>query len=151
MRRITAFIIKFIMMTLVLWIVLGLYFNVSFGSILVASIILTTVTFLVDIYLLPRIGNIMAAVGDFAIVYFGLWFIGRFILNEAFSLISITNAAFMSAFLILIGELVYHRYLRNVVFENVQDADKHYKQKEDKILQTEVSREFDSADQDKKR
>lgn len=138
-------------MTLVLWIVLGLYFNVSFGSILVASIILTTVTFLVDIYLLPRIGNIMAAVGDFAIVYFGLWFIGRFILNEAFSLISITNAAFMSAFLILIGELVYHRYLRNVVFENVQDADKHYKQKEDKILQTEVSREFDSADQDKKR
>lgn len=151
MRRITAFIIKFIMMTLVLWIVLDLYFNVSFGSILVASIILTTVTFLVDIYLLPRIGNIMAAVGDFAIVYFGLWFIGRFILNEAFSLISITNAAFMSAFLILIGELVYHRYLRNVVFENVQDADKHYKQKEDKILQTEVSREFDSADQDKKR
>lgn len=138
-------------MTLVLWIVLDLYFNVSFGSILVASIILTTVTFLVDIYLLPRIGNIMAAVGDFAIVYFGLWFIGRFILNEAFSLISITNAAFMSAFLILIGELVYHRYLRNVVFENVQDADKHYKQKEDKILQTEVSREFDSADQDKKR
>lgn len=151
MRRITAFIIKFIMMTLVLWIVLDLYFNVSFGSILVASIILTTVTFLVDIYLLPRIGNIMAAVGDFAIVYFGLWFIGRFILNEAFSLISITNAAFMSAFLILIGELVYHRYLRNVVFENVQDADKHYKQKEDKILQTEVSREFNSADQDKKR
>lgn len=150
MRRITAFIIKFIMMTLVLWIVLGLYFNVSFGSILVASIILTTVTFLVDIYLLPRIGNIMAAVGDFAIVYFGLWFIGRFILNEAFSLISITNAAFMSAFLILIGELVYHRYLRNIVFENVQDADKHYKQKEDKILQTEVSKEFDSADQDKK-
>ncbi len=149
MRRITAFIIKFIMMTLVLWIVLGLYFNVSFGSILVASIILTTVTFLVDIYLLPRIGNIMAAVGDFAIVYFGLWFIGRFILNEAFSLISITNAAFMSAFLILIGELVYHRYLRNIVFENVQDADKHYKQKEDKILQTEVSKEFDKTDKDK--
>ena len=149
MRRITAFIIKFIMMTLVLWIVLGLYFNVSFGSILVATIILTTVTFLVDIYLLPRIGNIMAAVGDFAIVYFGLWFIGRFILNEAFSLISITNAAFMSAFLILIGELVYHRYLRNIVFENVQDADKHYKQKEDKILQTEVSKEFDKTDKDK--
>ncbi|MEI3612862.1 DUF2512 family protein [Pseudogracilibacillus sp. SO30301A] len=149
MRRITAFIIKFIMMTFVLWIVLGLYFNVSFGSILVASIILTTVTFLVDIYLLPRIGNIMAAVGDFAIVYFGLWFIGRFILNEAFSLISITNAAFMSALLILIGELFYHRYLLNVVFENVQDDDKHYKQKEDKILQTEVANEFDKTDKDK--
>lgn len=139
MRRFTAFIIKFIMMTLALWIVLGLYFRVSLGSILIASIILTTVTFLVDIYLLPRVGNIIAAVGDFALVFFGLWFIGRYILTEVFS---VTTAAFMSAVLLFIGELFYHRYLRNQVFE-MGDKDKHYRQSPTKILETEASQEFD--------
>src|SRR5699024_1259177 len=142
MRKTGAFIIKFIMLTVALWLVLGLVYGVSFGNILTTSIILTIVSFLIDMYVLPRVGNVVAAVGDFAIAYFGIWLIGGYMLYEPFTVRSVTTAAFLSAVLILVGELFYHRYLRNYVFDNVDAGGEHYRLKDDQ-LQVEVSEEFD--------
>lgn len=125
----------------VLWVVLGLLFGVSFGNILIISIILTVASFLVDMFILPKVGNIVAAVGDFALAYFGIWFISSFLFTGNVTAQSIITGAFLSAFVILIGELFYHRYLRNSVFDHVDDDDQHYTNKN--ILQHEFSREFE--------
>lgn len=147
MKYTLAFIIKFIMTTAVLWIVLGLFFNVSFTDILITSIILTAIAFAVDILILPRVGNIVAAVGDFALAYIGIWVIGEYFFNGTFS---VSTAAFLSAWFIIVGELFYHRYLRNQVFDNVDESGNYTPTNN---LQTEAGEELDPNTQnnDKKK
>ncbi|MBO1915294.1 DUF2512 family protein, partial [Microvirga sp. 3-52] len=56
MDSIRAIIIKFIMITAVIWIVFGLY-GFSFGDIIVSSVLLTGVSYIVgDRIILPRFG-----------------------------------------------------------------------------------------------
>ncbi len=132
MKYITAFIVKLVMITAVLWIVLSLFFGVNFGDVLVTTIILTPIAFAGDVYVLPKIGNIMAVLGDFALCFVGIWFIGIYIFEGVFPLIT---ASFLAALVISVGELIYHRYLRNNVFTNV-DRLPRYGHNEN--LQTEV-------------
>lgn len=141
MRKVAAFVIKFIMTLAVLWIILGLFFGISFRNIVIMSIILTIASFLVDMFILPKVGNIVAAVGDFALAYFGIWLISSFLFTENIAVKPITTGAFLSAIVILVGELFYHRYLRNSVFNHVDDDDQHYTNRN--ILQHEFSKEFD--------
>jgi len=136
MKYILAFLIKFALTTGILWITLGLLFQISFSSLIVTSLILTAVAFAGDMLILPRIGNIAAAVGDFALAYIGIWGIGAFLYDNA---LSVDGAALIAAFLISISELFYHRYLRNFVFDH-PDRDEKYIHSDS--LQTEASEEF---------
>lgn len=101
------------MMTVALWIVLGLMFDVNFGSILATSIILTIVSFLLgDLYVLPKYENTVATMADFGLAFAGVWAIGYFLYDQP---ISLRFAALLSALLISIGEIFFHRYLANRV------------------------------------
>lgn len=124
------------MTTVLLWITLGTIFNISFSNLFITSAILTVIAFAGDMFILPKIGNVAAAVGDFALAYIGIWIIGSFLFD---STLSLDAAALISAFLITASELFYHRYLRDFVFENV---DKNQKQLPSDHLQTEASEEF---------
>ncbi|GIO24073.1 YndM family protein [Oceanobacillus sp. J11TS1] len=143
MRYILAFLLKLVATVVILWITLGMIFNISFSNLFITSLILTVVAFAGDMLILPRIGNIAAAVGDFALAYIGIWVIGSFLYD---SMLSLDAAALIAAFLITIGELFYHRYLRNFVFDNV-DKDQNHLHSDN--LQTEASEEFyDRKDKD---
>ncbi|MFC4022483.1 YndM family protein [Oceanobacillus longus] len=142
MKHTTPLLIKFIMTTAVLWIVLGLFFGVTFGDILATSVVLTAVAYLGDLYIMPRIGNTAATIGDFALAWVVIWLIGSTMYGEP---ISLGTAAFISAITIAAGEIFYHRYLKKSVFENEKD-------RESKIayfpnrFQTEFSTEIDEND-----
>lgn len=136
MRYILAFLFKLVMTTVILGVTLGMIFNISFSNLVITSLVLTIVAFAGDMLILPRIGNIAAAVGDFALAYILIWGIGSFLYD---SLLSVDAAALISAFLITISELFYHRYLRNFVFDNV---DKDQTPLHHDNLQTEAGEEF---------
>lgn len=98
------------MVTLVLWIVLGAFFNVSFGDILITSILLTGAAFLIgDLFILPKFGNPVATIADFGLALLGVWLLGALLFDPA---ISLGAAALLSAIVIAIGEFFFHMYLQ---------------------------------------
>ncbi|RCW63928.1 YndM family protein [Saliterribacillus persicus] len=137
MKYITAFIIKFVMITAVLWVVFSLFYGVNFGDVLLISIILTPIAFAADVFVMPKIGNVFAVIGDFALCFLAIWFIGASIFDGMFPLLT---AAFLAALVISVGELIYHRYLRNKVYTNV-DSSSNYGHTVN--FQTEVSEELE--------
>jgi uncharacterized SAM-binding protein YcdF (DUF218 family) len=115
MKYLGPLVIKFLMTTAVLWIVLGLFFGVTFGDIIMTSIILTVVASLGDLFILPRIGNTSASIADFALTWAIVWMVGSNMYGDG---IAIGTAGFVSAIAITVGEVFFHRYLKNLVFKD---------------------------------
>ncbi|WP_156288582.1 DUF2512 family protein [Oceanobacillus salinisoli] len=135
MRYFTAFIMKFVLTTAILWIVLGLFYGVTFGEILTTSILLSAAAFAGDVFLLPRIGNVLAVIGDFVLAYLGIWALG----NAMFAFnIPVESAAFIAALIIAICEIFFHRYMKSQVFAGLEKdfMRSHH-------MQTEYSEEID--------
>ncbi len=108
MNTVRALIIKFIMITAVLWIVLGLY-GFTFGDILVSSVLITGVSYIIgDRIILPRFGNVVATIADFGLVFVMLWAFGSYLFEPQEGL---GTASFIAALIIGIAEALFHRYL----------------------------------------
>ncbi|MER2089739.1 MAG: YndM family protein, partial [Sporosarcina sp.] len=139
MKTITALIIKFIMITAVLWIVLGLY-GVSFGDILLTSVLLTGVSFIGDMYLVPRVKNIAATIADFGLAFVMIWLVGTYFYERP---IQLGMAAFLSTIIIAAGEFIFHKYLQKQIFADekvIPEKTSSSYQKDN--LQTEFGSEF---------
>jgi len=138
-----SFLIKWVMVLAVLWVVLGWFYGVSFIDILLTSVVLTVVAYVADVYILPRVGNVFAAIMDFILATAVIWIMGSFLFEEP---IALGTASFISAIIITIGELMFHRYMKKQVFdkkpERVDTDDKTYSGQPSN-LQTEFGSEFD--------
>ena len=138
MRYLFALIVKFVMLTAILWIVLGIFYGINLGDIFTISILLSVVSFVGDVFLLPRIGNVLAVIGDFALSFLVIWGLG----NSLFAFeIPVVTAAFSSALFVGVGEIFYHRYMKNQVFAGLE---KDFMQTHH--MQTEYSEEFSPED-----
>ncbi|WP_163527390.1 YndM family protein [Halobacillus ihumii] len=116
MKHIKALLIKFVMVTAVLWIVLGGFYDVSFGDILTTSVLLTVGAYLIgDLFILPKLGNTAATIADFGLVLMGTWVLGA-ILFEAD--VPLGTASLISAVLIAVGEMIFHRYMEKSILPN---------------------------------
>lgn len=116
MEHLRSLVIKFVMITAMLAVVFGFLYGVSFGDILTISFILTITAYLVgDLLILPRFGNTAATIADFGLAYLGAWMIGAMIIKEP---IRLGTASFLSAALIAIGEVFFHRYVVNDVIND---------------------------------
>lgn len=131
---------KFIMFTAVLWIVLGWFYGVPFTDILITSVFLTVIAYALDVLVLPRVGNIFALMGDFVLAWAGIWILGSFLFPE---LIPLGTASLIAAIIITIGEMLFHRYMAEEVFDtptmSEEKVDAHYKGN----LQTEFAEDVD--------
>ena len=112
MKFIKPLLVKFVMIMAVLWIVLGL-FGVSFTDILLTSIVLTGVSYIGDMFILPRVGNITATIADFGLAFVLIWLMGS-ILYEGPILLGL--ASLISSIIITGGEFIFHKYLQKQVF-----------------------------------
>ncbi|GGA46814.1 hypothetical protein GCM10007416_19980 [Kroppenstedtia guangzhouensis] len=113
LRYVTGLLIKFVMTVVISWLVLGAFFGISFPAILTASVVLTGVSFLIgDLLILPKFGNAVATIADLGLVWLGIWVLGSFLFEQA---VSLGAASFMSAFFIAIGEILFHKYMKNQV------------------------------------
>lgn len=144
MQYTKAFFIKLAMTIVMLWIVLGLFFGVSFGNILLVGTILTVVAFVGDVFILPNVGNMIAAGGDLLLAFFGIWALGTLLFGQ--NNITVLSAAFLSALFIGVGEMFYHRYFRDYVMEAVQEPEKNRSYTySPRLAQTEFSEDFDEG------
>lgn len=109
-----ALFMKFLMITAVLWVVLSLIYDVSFSDVLITSVVLTAVGYVGDVFILPKIGNVWAAISDFVIAYAVIYFLGSYIYEQPLAL---GTAAFISALILMVGELLLHRYMHTNIFE----------------------------------
>ena len=151
MDYVKALVIKFVMCLAVLWLVLGVFYNVRFGHILTLSIILTPVTFILgDLFILRRFENWGATIADFLMVFAVVWFYGAYFINVTFPVIT---AAALSALIISVGEIFFHRYVDSHILhveDDKRDRDRRANI-DDRNLQTEFGEEIDppSGDKDK--
>ncbi|WP_077328381.1 YndM family protein [Virgibacillus siamensis] len=148
MDHVKALIIKFIMCTAVLWIVLGAFYGVGFGDILMLSVLLTAVSYIVgDLLLLPRFENWGATLVDLGLTFLGIWFLGPLLFEEN---IPLGTAAIFSAIVIAVGEYFFHKYMEKEVLDDwdqfVTDEDRDVERAK---VQTEFSEEL--SDTDRKR
>lgn len=123
MKYIKALLIKFIMMTAILWIVLGTFFGISFLDILTTSVVLTGISFIIgDLLILPKFGNMWATVADFGLAFFGVWALGSFLFEQP---VSLETISFFLAVAITVGEFFFHGGLmKSLVLEGVSSTEK---------------------------
>jgi len=137
-----ALLMKFVMITVVLWVVLSLIYDVSFTDVLITSVVLTAVGYVGDVFILPKIGNVWAAISDFVIAYAIIYFLGSYIYEQP---IALGTASFISALTLMVGELWLHRYMHTNIFEpkksNPKEKTGYYNRTN---LQTEFAEEIDT-------
>lgn len=141
LKHTKAFFIKLVMTIGVLFIVLGLFFGVSFADILITGVILTIIAFIGDVVLLPRIGGVSATGADLVLAFLVIWALGLYLFDPD---ISAFSAALLSSLFIAGGEFYYHKYLIDHLFENETERQV-IDRKKNLITQTEFSDDFDKG------
>ena len=101
------------MTTAVIWIVLG-YYGVELLNIFITSIALTVLGFIGDIFLMPKIGNMLATFGDFILALAVVWLIGTYLFDPS---VPAGRAAFIISLILIIGEMYLHQYIKLHIFE----------------------------------
>src|SRR5690625_2607381 len=143
-----ALIIKFVMCLAVLWIVLGVFYNVNFGHVLTLSLIITPVAFILgDLLILRRFENWGATIADFFLVLAVVWLYTVNFSNEVFPFLT---AAALSAILITIGEIFFHRYVDSHILHVQDDSVDRDRQMniDNRNLQTEFGEEINPPPED---
>jgi hypothetical protein len=121
MKHVKALIIKFLMITIMLFLVLGLFYGVDFGDIITISIVLTVGAYIIgDLFILPRFRNVIATLADFGLAFIGVWVLGDILIEEN---IPLTTAALLSAVLIGVGEWFFHKYVIQIIRESPKRND----------------------------
>lgn len=114
MRHLIALALKFSLTTLILFMILGAFYDVSFTDVFLISAVLTVLGYLGDILILPRVGNVIATIGDFGLTLITVWLMGIYRFDEDVSLL---GAPFVSAATIALGEWFFHKYMKNTLLD----------------------------------
>lgn len=111
MEHLKALGIKGLMTLVVLWLVLGAGYDMSFWPmILVTTIVLGAISYLAgDLGILPAAGNMMATISDLVVTFLVVWLLGLLMTDISGGTIAV--AAIISAVIIAVGEYFFHIYL----------------------------------------
>lgn len=131
------------MTTAVSWVVLG-YYGVGILDIFITSIALTVLGFIGDILLMPKIGNILASIGDFILALAVVWLIGSYLFDPT---VPAGRAAFIISIVLVVGEMYLHQYIKLHIWEpritNPKDKAGYYKRTD---TQLEFAKAFSKED-----
>ncbi|QQK80750.1 DUF2512 family protein [Salicibibacter cibi] len=86
MKYLAGIGIKFGMMFVGIGIVLGGFSGVAFSNVLAISLVLTVVSFLGDVFILPGINDRTAMIADFFLAWAGVWILGLFFIEQPMAL-----------------------------------------------------------------
>ena len=122
MEHLKAVLIKFVMLTAVLWIVLTVAFDVSFLNTLIVSAVLTAAAYVLgDLLIFRKSGkdqehqkrNLIATFSDTVMAFAVIWLMGEALFSNDTNILS---ASLISAILIAGGEWYFHKYIDKNVF-----------------------------------
>jgi hypothetical protein len=135
MKHMKNLAIKFISILAVLFIILGIFYDMSFGNVLSISVVLTLASYLIgDLLILRKTNNTMATISDFAIAFLVIWLMGE---NLTYG-DSLIMPALIAAAGIALFETFFHKY----VARQIQDGDKQQNSSRNLRYQTEASSEL---------
>ncbi|WP_018923242.1 DUF2512 family protein [Salsuginibacillus kocurii] len=114
MNHFLAAIIKFVAITAVIWIVMDPIFNVlGFESAVLVGAVLTALAYIGDVYVMPRLQNMTASLGDVVASFLVIWVLGAWLGTNSMELVL---GSVVSAIVLGLIEYPYHIYLmRNVL------------------------------------
>lgn len=112
MRHITALLIKFVMVAIVLETVLNILTDLTFGDILYISGTVTILAYIIgDILILSMSNNTIATISDIGLALFTIY---MFNYIWSIHMISYTDAT-IAALVLGVGELFFHKYVEDNV------------------------------------
>jgi len=132
-------LIKFIMLTAVLWIVLGWFYGISFTNILITSFFLTGFAFVLDVYILPRMGNVITLISDLVLAWAVIWVAGSIF----YPLINLGIVSLLAAVVITVGEMFFHPYMERKFDDEHEPSREENKRQYKGNLQTEFAEDMD--------
>ncbi|TKC18455.1 YndM family protein [Robertmurraya kyonggiensis] len=137
MGNLKALAVKFIATLAILYLILGLYYGMTFGTVFLITLVLGIVSYLVgDLGVLPRTSNIVATLVDFVLALLIVWLM--------ISWLTASTTAFTMALITAIGiavvEYVFHKYMFNIT-KHTDDRDRTNRPR-NLQYQTEASDEF---------
>ncbi|MCM3245747.1 YndM family protein [Cytobacillus oceanisediminis] len=112
MQHFKALALKFLASLVLLYIILGLFFGMSFVNVFIITAILGITAYILgDMVILPRSSNMIATAADFGLAFLLIWFLSS-ILTNGDNLIAMSIAAALG---VALFEYLFHLYLlRNV-------------------------------------
>ncbi len=113
MRYLSSFIMKWIVIAAVLLVVYSAVYTADAGRVLLMSMLFTAVSFLADVFILPRVDNTTETVLDLFLSFFLLWAFGAWLISGQVPLVA---AALISTIVIAVGEWYLHSYMKKNVF-----------------------------------
>ncbi|MDF2590017.1 MAG: hypothetical protein K0S41_3858 [Anaerocolumna sp.] len=121
MRHISAILIKFVMVTIVLGITLSVMTNLTFTDILYVSATVTILAYVVgDLLILSITNNVVATIADAALALATIY---AFNFIWEFKNISFTDSL-ITALILGVGEWFFHKYVaKNVLMKSTDDVE----------------------------
>jgi Protein of unknown function (DUF2512) len=135
MKHMKNLAIKFISILAVLFIILGIFYDMSFGNVLSISVVLTLASYLIgDLLILRKTNNTMATIADFALAFLVIWLMGE---NLTYG-DSLVMPALIAAAGIALFETFFHKY----VSRQIDEANGNQSRSTNLRYQTEASSEL---------
>ena len=135
MKHMKNLAIKFISILAVLFIILGIFYDMSFGNVLSISVVLTLASYLIgDLLIFRKTNNTMATIADFALAFLVIWLMGE---NLTYG-DSLIMPALIAAAGIALFETFFHKY----VARQIDEASDHQNRSTNLRYQTEASSEL---------
>ncbi|MCM3404511.1 YndM family protein [Cytobacillus oceanisediminis] len=108
MQHFKALALKFLASLVLLYIILGIFFGMSFVNVFIITAILGITAYILgDMVILPRSSNMIATAADFGLAFLLIWFLSS-ILTNGDNLIAMSIAAALG---VALFEYLFHLYL----------------------------------------
>ncbi|SES21845.1 DUF2512 family protein [Salipaludibacillus aurantiacus] len=116
MEHLNALLMKGAMTLVALLIVLTAGFGVSFGNVLIITLVLGAVSYLMgDLFILPKSNNRNATIADAGVTFLVVWLLALALTGAGAG--AMAAAAAISAGLIALGEYFLHFYIARKVLD----------------------------------
>lgn len=136
MDHVKAIAIKFIATLALLYIILGLFAGMSFGNVLLITIVLGVIAYIIgDLAILSRTNNSIATVADFGLAFLVIW-----LMSDTLTVgDNLFTTSLLAALAVAVFEYFFHKYMAMNVFPDAADDNKQTGRLE---YQTEASEEL---------
>ncbi|GAE92867.1 integral membrane protein [Gracilibacillus boraciitolerans JCM 21714] len=147
MKHVKALLIKFVVTLVLLYIILGVMYEMTFGEVFLLSVILGVISYLIggDMLILPKTNNTVATIADFGIA----WIIIYWFADGMTRIDNLFAASLIGAIAVGVCEIFFHRYLSNNILPDDEQHDQNSATRNLKY-QTEISEELETNEYEDK-
>ncbi|HLR09360.1 MAG TPA: YndM family protein [Bacillota bacterium] len=137
MKHLKILGIKFVVIAVTVLSIFGVFNDIGLGNLLWISLFTTIITYLIgDLFVFRQLGNVIATLADFGLVFAILWLLGSLFIGTGFPIIT---TALTAAFFIACVEPFIHHYFVSQITQDRRSTDR-------LEMQTEFAEETDVQD-----